>query len=485
MRVTSPGPVRPRGRWLFVAGLALYEVLFAVFYPPTFAIVDEDAYLTQALLFRSGRLTYENSGIPAPHMTVEHGGRLASKYPPGNSLLLVPFTLFGWRGVFACGLVLSLLGTWLFLLALRRIVPGADESWALLYLFYPVSVLFSRTVMSDLPAATAVLAAFVLLVRRRHLPAGLLLGLACLVRYSTAVLVPVFGVLVVFGAARRWKSLGLFALGLVPAGMLAAGWNWHCYGGPLGFPMYLTGNFHPGYFLRNVAFYLPALFVLYPLMPVAPVLAGRKWRRHLVLPGLAVLLLYCFASYLPGHLGFPARELVGLRYLLPGIVFFVLGYAVVLARFEAGHRWFRFARLAGLVLLAGLAAAVHLRHDRLLEEQARYRDLVYEKVPPGALLVCDAEVSELVSFAWGRRDWIHFVEFGVPTPVDGRIAGRDTVYAAMMSPPGAEDDSERAMFLSLLARHRERRIVLREEGPRRLEIYRLKPAGRAPVRAGG
>jgi hypothetical protein len=96
--------------------------------------------------------------------------------------------------------------------------------------------------------------------------------------------------------------------------------------------------------------------------------------------------------------------------------------------------------------------------------------------------VCDPEVSELVSFAWGWRDWRHFVEFDVPTPVDGEIDGRDTVYAAMMSEPGVEEDGERAIFHSLLARHRERRLVLREEEPRKLEIYRLKPVG--PVRAG-
>jgi len=96
--------------WLLVAGAVLYVLTFLALYPRTTAIVDEDAYLTEAYLFRTGRLSYEGSPIPAPHMTVESGGRLASKYPPGNSLFLLPFTLFGWRAVFVSGLLLGLAG---------------------------------------------------------------------------------------------------------------------------------------------------------------------------------------------------------------------------------------------------------------------------------------------------------------------------------------------------------------------------------------
>ncbi|MBM3315484.1 hypothetical protein FJY71_06570, partial [candidate division WOR-3 bacterium] len=137
VHVASFPPPRGRPPWLLLAGMAFYAACYLALYPPTFAIADEDAYLTQALLFRSGRLAYDGSGIPPPLMTVVPAGHLVSKYPPGNALFLVPFTLPGWRWVFLSGLVLALAGTALFALSLRRLCPEADPAWALIYLGYP------------------------------------------------------------------------------------------------------------------------------------------------------------------------------------------------------------------------------------------------------------------------------------------------------------------------------------------------------------
>jgi 4-amino-4-deoxy-L-arabinose transferase-like glycosyltransferase len=476
--VLSSCHVKPRsGRtaWLLVVGAVLYVTTFLALYPRTTAIVDEDAYLTEAFLFRTGRLSYDGSPIPAPHMTVESGGRLASKYPPGTSLFLVPFILFGWRAVFVSGLLLALAGTALFGLILKRLSPETDPAWALLYLFYPAVVLLSRTVMSDLLAATLVLAAFYCLLRRGGwlLGAGFILGLACLVRYSNAILVPVFLILALRPAGPRLRPALLFLAGFVPPAGLIAVYNAYAYGSPFSFPMYLTGQFSPAFFTHNVRYYGTALLLLYPLMLAAPFVTGKRRRLLLGLPAYTVLGLYCFFSYTYDAPSLPAHLTIGLRYLLPGLPFFILAFALaadgLLDRLRAG--WLRYAAVGGMALLS---IAIQFRHDRYLEVQTGYQRLLLDNVPKSALLLCDASVSELVSYAWGWRDYRHIVEFNVPIPLDSALAGDRALYAGLAERPGSDNPVVSTVFASLLARFPNRTIVAETRTPWKFRLYRLR-----------
>ncbi len=476
--VLSSCHVKPRtgGKvWLLVAGVVLYTLTFLALYPRTTAIVDEDAYLTESFLLRTGRLSYEGSGIPAPHMTVASDGRLSSKYPPGTSLFLLPFTLFGWRAVFVSGLLLALAGTALFGLILKRLAPEADPAWALLYLFHPAVVLFSRTIMSDLLAATLVLAAFYCLLRRGGwlLAAGLVLGLACLVRYSNAVFVPVFLLLAVRPAGSRLRSALLLLAGFAPLAGLIAAYNAYAYGSPFSFPMYLTGHFSPAYFPHNAWYYGTALMILYPLMLTAPLAAGKGRRLLLGLPAYALLGLYCFFSYTYAVPSLPARLTVGIRYLLPGLPFFVLAFVLtadrLLGRLRAGR--LKYVGVAGMALLS---VAIQLRHDRLLRVQAGYQRLLLDNVPESALLLGDANVSELVGYAWGWRDYRHIVEFNVPVPLDSVLAGDRPLYAGLAQKPGSENLVVLTVFETLLARFPERVLVAETSTPWQFRLYRLR-----------
>ncbi len=478
--MTGPSPAARNGNRLLLAGMLAYAVAFLLYYPRTFAIVDEDAYLTQALLFRSGALSYDESPIPAPHMTVDIAGRQVSKYPPGNSLFLLPFTALGWRAAFLSGLVLALAGTLLFASVLRRLHPDADPAWALLYLCYPPVVLLSRTLMSDLLAATAVLLAFALLLRRGWwmLGAGLALGFACLVRYSNAILVPVFILMACLTGRQRIRAALLVLGGTIPGLATAALYNAYAFGGPLAFPMYLTGLFAPGFFFRNLWFYAGNLILLYPLMLVAPAFAGRGRRLLLALPAGAVLLVYCFFSYIHAVPSLAERLTIGMRYLLPAAPFWILAFAIAVERLAGKARWTMWGRDLGIAAMLALAVLIHARHARHLEDQDRYRQLLYESMPASALVVCDKEVSELISHAWGDRSYLRFAEFDVPVPVQQRIAGTDTVYAAMLEEPGHPDLVETTIFETLLARNGGGVKVIDTEEPRHFRLYRLKPVGR-------
>jgi 4-amino-4-deoxy-L-arabinose transferase-like glycosyltransferase len=461
--------------WLLVAGAVLYALTFLALYPRTTAIVDEDAYLTEAFLFRTSRLSYEYSNIPAPHMTIEMDGRVTSKYPPGTSLFLLPFTLLGWRAVFVSGLLLALAGTALFGLILKRLSPETDPAWALLYLFYPAVVLLSRTIMSDLLAATLVLAAFYCLLRRGGwlFTSGLVLGLACLVRYSNAVLVPVFLLLALRPAGSRLRVALMLVAGFAPLAGVIAAYNACAYGSPFSFPMYLTGQFSPAFFLHNIRYYGTALLILYPLTLAAPFAAGKGRRLLLGLPAYAVFILYCFFSYTYEVPNLPARLTVGLRYLLPGLPFFILAFVLaanrLLERLRMG--WFKYAAVGGMALLS---VAIQLRHDRYLAVQTRYQRLVLDNVPESALLLCDPGVSELVSYAWGWRDYRHIAEFNVPMPLDSALTGDRPLYAGLAERPGSDNLVVRTVFEALLARFPQRALVTETQTPWKFRLYRLR-----------
>lgn len=474
-----------RPAWLLWFGLGVYVLTFLVLYPRIFAIFDEDAYLTGAYLYRTGRLHYDESGIPPPHMTVNMSGRLVSKYPPGNSLFLVPFTLLpGWRLVFASGLLLALAGTWLFRLTLKELEPDADPAWSLLFLAYPSLVLFSRTLMSDLPATIAVLAGFYLLLRNYHWSSGLLVGAGILVRYSNAVFAPVFLIIIGAVARPRVKALVRFGLGVVVFALLAAGYNAYAYGGPFRFPMYATGEFSLAFLPRNLAFYAANLALVYPLMLIAPLWAGRRSSLLLGLPGYSVLLLYSLFSYLHLVPSLAETALVSMRYILPAVPFFVLGFCIALARLETRLNWVKWAKYLLILGAVGASVPIQYRHDRMLQAQDRYRRLLYAAVPERALLVCNKDVSELVSHAWGRREYVHLVEFGAAVPLAHDIEARDTVYAALLQKPGRGSRLELSAFETLVRDWPDSETVIDEERPCRFRVCRLKPTSGPEPKAG-
>jgi hypothetical protein len=464
-----------RTAWLLVAGALLYVLTYLALYPRTTAIVDEDAYLTQAFLLRIGRLTYEGSAIPAPHMTVESNGHVASKYPPGTSLFLAPFTLFNWRAVFIFGLLLALAGFALFGLVLRRLSRDTDPVWALLYLFYPAVVLLSRTVMSDLLAATLVLASFYCLLRGRAwlFASGFMLGLACLVRYSNAVFLPVFLLLALRPQGSRLRSGLLLVAGFLPPAALVAAYNTYTYGSPFSFPMYLTGQFSPAFFPHNACYYGKALLLLYPLMLAAPLASGKRNRLLLGLPAYAVLGLYCLFSYTYDVPNLPARLTLGLRYLLPGLPFFIMAFVLVADRLLGRLRayWLKYAAVACMALLS---VAIQFRHDRFLAVQADYQRLLLDNVPESALLLCDASTSELVSYAWGWRDYRHIAEFNVPILLDSVLAEDRPLYAGLTMKSGEQNPVMLTIFEALLARFPQRTLVVETQTPRAFRLYRLR-----------
>ncbi|MBM3314647.1 glycosyltransferase family 39 protein [candidate division WOR-3 bacterium] len=490
MRQLTARPRRREHHRFFWAGLAVYAAAYLLLYPPTTAIVDEHAYLTQAYLFRSGHLSYDGSPVPVPHQCVDRrdqGGRVVSKYPPGTGLWLVPFTLPGWRWVFVSGLVLALTGTGLVAAVLRRLQPGSDPAWALLFLCYPTVTVFSRTVMSDLPATVAGLAGFYFLLRggRWTMLAGTALGLSCLFRYTMVAMVPPFAAVALArkdmreqGAETRGgvPALGRLLLGLAPFGAMIIFYNVYAYGGAFSLPLSADDRFDLGFLPRNLVYYGANLLAWYPLMLLGPLAAGRANRLRLGLPAAAVVLLYGCFSYTHQTPNVAERITIGMRYLLPALPYFIIGYAAGAERIVHLVGLPRLVpRLAlGLAVAAGVAAQCF--HQRLLRVQAGCQAELYASLPSNATLVCDKEVSEMVNVAWGWRDCPYYGSLDPDTLPAGR-----PLYAAALEKPGRVHPVALALFDSLVGSYPGRTLVVYRDRPYRFRLYRLRwatePAG--------
>lgn len=470
-------------RLLLRLGIIVYVLSFVVFFPRQPSIVDENEYLSLALVFRSGHITYDGSGIPASSLTVSTGNRLASKYPPGNSAFLVPFTFLGWRTVFVSGLLLALCSTLLFYLVLKQLSPDPPPSLPLLYLFYPAVVLFSRTVMSDLLSATLILASFLLSLPPvenrtlrlsfRALASGCLFGFACLVRYSSAILLPGFLLSFLVPRRRKLPDTTFFLAGLFPFALAALLYNHFAYGGPLRFPMYLTGTFSLSFFPRNFPYYALILLTLYPLMLFAPLVVEGRRRLLLVLPAYSLLLFYSFFSYTSLKYPLPVRALIDLRYLLPALPFFLLAYALVLVQLEKSYSFLQQIRLGVTSLLIAAGVFLHWRHDRHLTLQEKYRRQLLKVIPQEALVIGNADVLKLLHPAWGWRESRLLSKHGFPLPLDSAISRRDTVYAALLQI--RRDPVELTAFHAVLSRFPSAIPVTFCTNPYLFLIFQLKP----------
>lgn len=471
---------RAKSIWTVWIGVLVYVAIFLVFYPRITAIVDENAYLTQAFLFKSTKLAYDEESIPRPILTFdmrEAGGHIVSKYPPGNSLWLVPFLHLGlgWRGVFLSGLMCALLGTWLIALILRQIVPESDPRWALLYLFYPTVVVFSRTIMSDLPATTGVIGSFYFLLRGNLwvLLAGWLLGVSALFRYPLVVLVIPF-LVILFLHKRRFNEVALFLLGLLPPLLGFLLYNRYAFGSFIHIPMWPTDRFGVEFIPHHLLFYSLPLLVWYPLMLVSPLLAPKNYRLMLSLPPLILLSFYSTFSFTPATKNLLEQVVIGLRYLLPALPFFIISFALGLERMPL-NSFISFPPSLGAYLRWGIVIPVLIgiiaqcQHHRYLQIQEFYAQTLLSTVPPEGIIVGNKDVIELLNVAWGWRDWLPIDSL----PEESSLVARP-FYLALLEKSGKTLPDTLPQFRAVLEKFPNLILVNSVDKPHSFRIFRVR-----------
>jgi len=374
----SPVVDERRQAWVvWLIGSAFVLTLLVLFYPRTTVSVDEERYLAMAGYLMRGQAFDRSSEawFWKPRPDGIHFDRTVYSLSPLCSALLIPFVKAGWRSSCLLGTVAHVLAFGGMIYVLRR--RGLSPLWAMLYLLYPTSILYSRMIMVDVPSSALVVLMLVLLHRERpnYFVAGLVMGLAILLKLSNLPVIGMFA-LVTFvedlmprrsGSASgadaprfRWFWMGL---GMLPGLLVLATINTIFFNGPFsnGYMGIAGGYFRWTYFVRYLPFYVKSLMTMYPLMLITPLFLRGRYRREMGLSCLASLIF--FSAYYTMDQGNTWYEYMvrGLRFQLIVVPFYTIAYAEASTRLaEKLHlrRLVRPALATAVVLLCAGAAVI-------------------------------------------------------------------------------------------------------------------------------
>jgi hypothetical protein len=410
-RTVSPGLVA------LIVGVLLYALVQALYFPGAIGIKDESSYLSMAYILRSGTV-YADVAHVSVWSATQVGSHLIPKYPPGEGALLLVATLFNWRTSFLVTMLLHLVGTVAVARLLMRL--GLRVEFALLYLFFPPLVLFSRTVMAEIPSAalTAVALLLFLAGSRRRMIAGLLLGLAIFLRYQNGFTLLLFLLGAVTHDLVRSRSAGdlwrhplktssvPLPLGMLPGLALFVAYNLATSGSPV-IPGYVgRGSFGAGYFSSNLRFYAVDLLLLFPLMLITPVLYRGQLRAEIISLTIGMTLLMSTYYYIDRGHGFAEDALTGMRLLLPVAPAWIIAYSWCLER-ALTHLPLAARVVRPGLIIAGVigALAVTIPHQHHLRDAVKVRDLIYSRTQPSDIMFINDETTKFVTPGWGSRTY--------------------------------------------------------------------------------
>lgn len=414
-----------RKKILIVSG-AVYILIYILTIPKIYTIFDESCYLDLAYALRTGTIYLDETDIGVAHYPIKNNGHLVSKYPPGNSLLLLPFTFLGKNGIFLYGLIFHIIGYVVFAFLLRSL--GIEPKYAIFYLFYPSYVLFSRTLMSDIPATCLFLAGFYCYTKEKYTHSGALFGFSFLVRYINIVLFLVFFIMTLF--RKKIISVKMF-LGFLPFLFISLLYNKSAYGGFLKAGYLSEGVlFNPGNIFLNLSVFLIPLLIVYPFLVVSPFVYKGKFRLEILLSCGFLFCAYslCSTSFtlydLPEWENFLKVSLLATRYFFPAISLMLISYSSI-----AQKHIRKFTFWCIMIILVVMTIGIHLFHTKYLNLQVKFRDTLYEHTNENSLIVCNGEATELISKIWGQRKVLLLENWNR----DSSIVRHSDVYLAVLS----------------------------------------------------
>jgi len=393
-----------------------YAFAFFLYYPLIAGVEDEVGFLNQSLVWSHGALSAEGAGYTHGLQDfIEVNGAHVPARHPGRSLIALPFLILGGvKATFVSGLLLQLLAAVGAAMTLSRL--GRSPLWAVLVLFHPTLAIYSRTIMADGAAGTALLYAGLGLISGQPVLAGISVGLAAVMRYHSALALPLVAALFLFQPdlprpkARRSALLCLAAGAAV--GCLLCGYNMVVYGMLTEPFTSKRGTFGLQYLLPNLGFYSLALLVVWPGMLLVPMLdrSPLRWLlRGMILIFVGPILFYYFHDIGPGWL---ETCVVGQRLIQVVLPVWVVCYAGVLeervvvpVRQRLGQpTWNVLVSLLCLVLLAS-TLLVFSRHQRQLKLLAQAQADIVANVPSGSLILTQGAIRKLVGVPEGIPEY--------------------------------------------------------------------------------
>ena len=375
----------------FILFIILQVAVTFLFYPDFYGIYDEDLYLTAARVMQNGSFFYEKVGVDAPLLgTVEGIKGAVSIYPPGNSALLLPFTVINWKLGFLKNILLYIGSFLLFISILRKL--KIDPVYSLIFLLHPTIVLFSRTLMSDIPSMFFLLLGVFLLLDKKSLAAGFSLGFLLLLRYPNLILIiGIFGALLY---EKEYKKALHLLPGVALFSLVLLGYVLYVYGSILG-PFAVDGarSFGFSYFIYNFSYYLLSLNVLYPGMLLIAFFLGFKDKKvsFFIIPSLVTIIFYSFYYYIDGGSNIIEKLVKGQRFMIPVIPLLIIPYLQFLHDKKFMKKIFVFA----IPLLFIFDYGIQYKHYEFVKKEKSLSRIVRENIGDSDIIICNQDTDEL------------------------------------------------------------------------------------------
>lgn len=463
---------------LIVIAILVYAGLFVFFYPPIYAIQDEADYFDFAYRLKSGTMYFDPL---TSHKVVFNGKNYVDTYPPGMSILLLPFTFIHWEATLSVNFLLHILGLIFFIKSLKLL--KIDIRYSLLYLFFPSFILYSRTIMPDPAIGSLVSVAVYFYLKGRRLDkffSGLIFGFLTLIK-NVSIIIPLayLSVLIIRKYfIKRQKKISevktlSFLIGLLPFTFLAVIYNLVAFGNIIITPVATGGVLSVKFLPAHFVFYSVFLILFYPVMFFAPLLYRQKNKLEFVCSTSFFIIFISMWSFIQPAEGFLKQMLVGSRYVIAVLPIYLLAYAEVMNRvftnIQNNIKTFIF-----ILVIPGLVFSTYLinaHHQGYLKQQLYYRDTLYANTPEDAFIVCNSEAKELLQRIWGNRKWVSFINSDLTKYLKSVDEFYIVAFLRKDKPQEFIADKKRR---DLLVKRYKANLVKEIKQPYKLQIYRVK-----------
>ena len=279
----SLGDARLRPGWLV---LSLGLVVAACFLPRAIINSDEYYYAGQAYVLAQGRILPQlGDPLPLPEVTPAE----AFRYPVTWPALLSLARLISFRAMYAFAFLVHLLGA---VAVMRMLVRrGAHASLVAFYVFHPALLVYSRTLMSDVPAVAALMIAMDAWENGTVPLSAAGLGLASGMRFATASALLGFGLATQHEWRRRPLGALVLALGVGLFLTVQAVTNQVLAGSAVSSPYVAAAPdlFGTRMLFENFGLYLAGLALLPPFPLIVALTGPEKVDRWTLLAAIVVL----------------------------------------------------------------------------------------------------------------------------------------------------------------------------------------------------
>jgi hypothetical protein len=444
-----------------IIGFVLFTILFFLFYPANTGIVDETAYLSMAYTFQNGKLYYDQAGIYSAPASIKTNHHLISRYPPGNSILLLPFTKLNYKLTFLRGYLLTIIGFILLIIILAHY--NLPSYYALLLLFHPSIVLYTRTIMSDLPAAIFSLAGLLLFIKKRYPYSGIIFGIAIAIRYPL-LLIPFSMFSVLFVKKEFFNALKFLigvVIGLIPLLIYHIS-SFNTIIGPA------KANLI-GFSLKNFPIMFTQFFliinIIYPLLFIISFKTKLNEKWYFIFPALIFIIFFSLQYYIDTGKNFFETIIRGQRYMLPIIPFLLIPYSEILNRIRFLQKSLPFF----IIALIFVDILIIHRHQEFLIKQTHYQNKLYEYTKDADMIICNKDIYELINPYIKPIPWISFEDRKKPM----QIKIPEKVLRICLACKTDNADIKK-LFFELLEKFPRKEKVIQEDFPYYFSIWVLK-----------